>query len=226
MFEINIWDLVKSYLKNIYIVLIVCAVTVLSGLLYINYIQKPMYRSSTTLVLATGNATQGITQNDVILNQRLVNTYREIIQSNTIMQRVITELGLNYELAQLTRMVGVSSVRDTEIIMISVSSTDARNAAIIADKIAAVFMEEIVQIYNIENVRVIDSANLATTPYNINNSWHMLISLLVGLALGLAIVFARIYFDTTTKSEKQIEALGLAVIGSVPKIKAKKGVII
>ena len=91
-------------------------------------------------------------------------------------------------------------------------------AAEIANEVADVFSDEIQDIYNLENVAIIDKAEVAKEPYNINYVKDNVIYLMIGVVLSFGVVFVMYYFDTTIKSSETVEEkLGLTVIGIVPK---------
>lgn len=228
MEEINIKDLFEFFLSKIKIVILVTLVAVLIGAVYSLFFQDPVYESTTRLVLtgttqATGtnnNQTVDgttITQNDLNLNAKLVATYREIIKSKTVLKDVINTLDLDYTVSQLQGNISVSTVSDTEMISITVKSKKAEEAAQIANELASQFSERIREIYNIENISVIDKAEVQSTPVNVNIVKQIMIYALIGLVLSLAVVFAMFYFDTTLKDAAQIEKMGLTVLTSIPE---------
>ena len=93
----------------------------------------------------------------------------------------------------------------------------------IANETAEIFEKEIVDIYNLENVSIIDKAELASSPYNVNLIKDSVIYFALGLVLSCGIIFVIYYFDNTIKSVEQIEKhLGIPVIGTVPTV-GKKG---
>jgi len=103
------------------------------------------------------------------------------------------------------------------MISITVESKAAEQAAQIANELADRFSEQIKEIYNIENISIIDKAEVQTVPVNVNIVKQLIIYALIGLVLSLAIVFAMFYFDTTLKDAAQIEKLGLTVLTSIPE---------
>lgn len=211
--------------KTGYIILGTCIVCLL-GALYALFIQKPVYRSSTTLVLASAGTTDskdsGITQNDVLLNQKLVLTYREIVKSRKVLTQVIHNLQLDDSLESLSSNISVSSITDTEIIKISVENRDAETAKKIANDLAKVFSNEVIDIYNVRNVSILDVANMPTRPSNINIPKQLFLYFAFGFILSFGTVFALCYFDTSVKSVEQVEEkIGLPILGNVP-LKDKK----
>lgn len=227
MEEINLKELF-DYFKNNLLIIFGITISVLTlGFIYFRCIQKPMYNSYTTLVLATDTSnTSTITSQEITLNRNLVSTYRSIIKSSRVLSQVISNLNLNMTQSELAGKIQVSSESDTEIIKVSVNTLNPNDSKIIANEIARVFSNEIVKIYNIRNVSIIDKAEAANSPYNVNIVKQTFLSFLVGLVLAFAVVFIMFYFDDTISSTSIIETkIGLPVLGVVPFKEeiAKKG---
>ena len=121
---------------------------------------------------------------------------------------------------ELSNNITATSVEDTEIIKITVANEKAKDAQRITDEVAKVFSKEVQDIYNLENVTIIDKADLANKPYNINYVKDNIIYLVIGIVLSFGVVFVMYYFDTSIKSSETIEEkFGLTVIGVVPEEK-------
>lgn len=223
MEEINLKELFEYFVSKLPIIVIAALLTTLVGIAYGLWIQKPMYNSYTTIVLtrtdndSTTTDSTGITQSDILLNQNLVSTYREIIKSKRILNQVINNLDLNISTDELEKNISVTSEKDTEVIKISVNNSNPTDAKDIANEIERVFSNEIISIYNIKNITIIDYAEEDTTPYNINVPKQIILAFLIGFILACAVIFVTFYFDTTIKSSEEIEnKLGLPVLGVVP----------
>lgn len=227
MEEINIKDLFEFFISKIRIITLVVLIVVLIGAVYSLCFQDPMFESTTNMVLtgtasASGSTTnieggEAITQNDINLNSKLVATYREIIKSKTVLKDVINTLDLEYTTKELYRNITVSTVADTEMISITVKSLNAEEAAKVANKLAEIFSENIKEIYNIENISIIDKAEIESVPTNINVVKQLIIYFLIGFVVACGIVFVLFYFDTTLKDVSQIEKMGFVVLTSIPE---------
>lgn len=227
MEEINIKDLFEFFISKIRIITLVVLIVVLIGAVYSLCFQDPMFESTTNMVLtgtasASGSTTnieggEAITQNDINLNSKLVATYREIIKSKTVLKDVINTLDLEYTTKELYRNITVSTVADTEMISITVKSLNAEEAAKVANKLAEIFSENIKEIYNIENISIIDKAEIESVPTNINVVKQLIIYFLIGFVVACGIVFVLFYFDTTLKDASQIEKMGFVVLTSIPE---------
>ena len=222
MEEINLKEVYTYFKFKILWILIAIVAIVVIGNIYTIITRVPMYQSNTTLVLV-GESKKGYSQSDSVLNQNLIGTYSQIITSRTVLSQVIDNLKLKTTAENLSKNISTSSVEDTEIIKITVNSSKRKEAAKIADEVATVFSKEVQDIYNLENVTIIDKAEVATSPYNINYVKDNIIYLMIGIVLSFGIVFVMYYFDTTIKSSEVVEEkLGLPVIGIVPKVEDKE----
>ena len=220
MEEINLMEFFNYYLARTVYVLATILVFVLLGSIYGLVIKKPLYQSSTTVVLARSNDdTQKYTQSDVLLNQNLVPTYSNIIKSRSVLRQVITNERLDYTTDQLSNLITVSSVENTEIIKVTVKNKDRELAKKIANGIVPVFTSKVKGFYNIDNVSVLDTAELASRPCNINYPKDLVIFIMLGFVLSSGVIFVIYYFDTTIKNTSDIEdKLKLTVLGTVPNV--------
>ena len=223
MEELNLIDLLKYYLKKSYIIILMTILVALMGYYYVEEIQVPMYHGTTTIILVqknNGATTAYETQNELTISEKLVSTYSELIKSRRILSQVIQNLKLDLTESELTKNITVTSASDTSIIKITVSDANKNKAVEIANQIAKVFKAEIIKIYDLENVTIIDEAIVEDIPYNVNLVKQMLIFTCLGLVLSCGIVFVMYYFDGTVKNKKEVEEkLKLPVLGEVPVAK-------
>lgn len=218
MEEINLKEVFCYFKSKIIWILVAIAAIIVLGNIFTIITRVPMYMSNTTILLVSEKNSQNYSQSDLQLNKNLVGTYSEIIKSRKVLNKVITSLGLQISTNELSERITVSSIENTEIIKVSASDENAMIAAKITDQIADTFANEVKEIYNLENISIVDKAVIATAPYNNNYLKDNLIYLLVGVVLSFGTVFVMYYFDTSIKSSEVVEEkLGLTVIGIVPK---------
>ena len=229
MEELDIIELLYALKNKIKYIVITVVVFALLGLIYSKFLVTPMYKSSTTFVLSkskditiqseNNTNSEAITPNDITLNSKLVSTYSEIIRSKTIAKEVINSLGLDMTISEFISGVSVTSKDDTELIEITVSNSDSKLSADIANSLAEVFREKVNEIYKIDNLSVIDVAEPSDVPYNIGTIKNILLFAVIGLVLSCGVIFIIVYFDDTIKDEKDIESLlNIPVIASIPKL--------
>ena len=230
MEELDLKQLFKIFWnKRLHIIAIILLFLVI-GSVYTFAFVKPKYKSYTTLVLAQTDVMvsenekqQGITQSDLTLNQKLVSTYSELVKTKNVLREVISELKLNVEEEELKKNVTVKLVEDTELIQITVTNRNALDAKNIANKIAEIFSDRIKEIYKINNITIVDEAEEATEPYNINHIRDLAIFMVIGLVVAVIYVLLTNLLDSTVKSAEDIEKeLEISVLASVPMLKDEK----
>lgn len=223
MEEIDLKELLIFFKDKIGILLTITAGVCLLGCIYGLFIQIPMYQSYTTVILS-GNESSAINQADVNLNKTLVNTYAEIVKSRRVLTKVIDELDLENSYESLYNKISVSAVNNTEIIKISVDDKDAIKAKNIANVTAEYFTEEIAELYNMDNVDILDEAIESEQPYNINVVKQTILYFALGFVLAAGILFVIFYFDRSVKSIEQVEQkIKLPILGGVQDISKNKG---
>lgn len=227
MEELDIIELLYALKNKLKYIIVTVVVFALLGLIYSKFLVTPMYKSSTTFVLSKSkeSATQSeasneaITQSDITLNSKLVSTYSEIIKSKTIAKEVINSLGLDMTVSEFKSNVSVTSKDDTELIEITVSNSNPKLSADIANSLAEVFREKVNDVYKIDNLSVIDIAEPNEVPYNVGTVKNIALFAVIGLVLSCGVIFVIVYFDDTIKDERDIENIvGIPVIASIPKL--------
>lgn len=221
MEEINIRDFLNYLKKYVLVIAAVALVLIIGVFIYDKSIKKPLYTTYTTIILTKSNETQTgttITQNDILLNQKLVETYSKIIKSKLVLEQVISETGVTYTAEELSENVSVEAYENTEMLKISVTDQDPELAANIANSIAQVFSGEIAKIYQINNISVVD---VAVTPEEVSNNTlkrDLLIALFISIFGTIGVVFVVYYFDDTVKLTDNLEEeIGMPVVAKVFK---------
>ena len=178
------------------------------GVIYTVGFKVPLYSAETTLILASQNSNQSnsntittSTATDITVNSKLVSTYSELVKSKNVIRQVITNLNLGTTISEdeLKNNVTVSAVKDTEIIKITVTTKEPVNSA------------------KIENVQVVDKAEVSYTPSNINHKKDIIIFAFIGAVVSVIYVLLSNMLDTTVKTAEEIEKeFKLPVVASIP----------
>lgn len=211
MEELDIKQIVQAIWNKKVLVIVVTIITMIIAAVYSYALQKPKYQSSTTIVLTKPQETEegkalGLTSTDVTMNQKLVDTYSEIIKSENVLDQVIENTGVqNTSVSKLKSNITVKAVKDTEVIKVTVTCYNAEDAADIANEIGVVFAKWVKENLNLNNVHTLDKAKVATRPYNIQPVKYIAIAAVIGIIISCAYIVIRELFDTTVKTADEIE---------------------
>ncbi|GAA3402041.1 YveK family protein [Paenibacillus hodogayensis] len=207
------------------IVLTVCLATAAVSL----YVVKPVYSASTKLVVTNTNQyATGIVSLDLTTltaQIKLVNTYKELITTAAIMDRVAEqhpELGLSS--VQLSERVKVSTVEDSQVLTISVLNSKHENAVTIVNSVAELAKTEISKIMKADNITIVNPAKHSDNPEPVRQNLILILMMafVASCLVSLGLVYLLEMLDDSLKNEKDIrQHLGLPVLASVNRITKK-----
>lgn len=225
MEELDLKELISIFMKRKILIILVVIIFALLGAIYTLKFITPTYQSTTSLVLVqTGTErnnlqdidTSSITTSDVTLNSKLVDNYKSIATSKATASQVLKNLSLNMSIEELQKITSVSTKADTEIIIITVEYTDPEMACKITSETANVFVEKVNEIYKLDNLNILDKAEVNYTPSNIHLTKNIIIFAFVGAILISGYILLINMLDTTVKSDTDIEkALHVPVLASI-----------
>ena len=213
--------------KKIFIILILL-LSIILGYVYSYYYKKPEYQSSVKILLvADENKTnKELTQTDLNINSSLISTYSSIAKSTNVIEKTINNLGLNISVSKLQKNIEAKQIDNTQFLKITVKDENAETAKDIANELSKVFTEQIKEIYNLENISIVDKAEIESMPCNVNHAKDMILFTGIGLFISMVVIMIIYFFDDTIKNEKEIEkSIKLKSIGTLPRDKDKEELI-
>ncbi len=191
-YEIDLIALFKALWKRIWIIIVSAIVVGAAFFAYSKARITPKYSASTMLYVNNGGTidvkSYKISASDLSTAQSLVSTYLVILTSRTCLNEVIAEAGLNYSYEALVSMISASAVDETEIFRVTVTSTSAEEAKLIANTIADVLPEKISDIVDGSSVRVVDYAVTNNTRISPNYSRYAIIGAVVGAVVSVILI--------------------------------------
>ena len=220
MEELDLKELLEMFWEKKLQMILITAIFITIGVVYSLGFVVPKYQSTTTLLLATNSSSDStsITTTDITVNSKLVSTYSDLVRSDKVIRQVISNLAIDADEEEIRKNVSVTAKSDTEIIKINVKNEDPVLAAKIANEIAKVFIDSIIkEYYGMENVYVVDEAEIETEPYNVNHIKDVAIFAFIGIVIASIYVLIINILDTTIKSSEDIEKItGLTVLATIP----------
>lgn len=223
--EIDLLEIWQAIRKRIGFILL--SMILVGGITFAvnKFVIPAKYEAKTTMIIGkpkdSSQNMQNIEFNDVMVNQKLVTTYSEIIKSRTIADQVIKILDVkNFDIQKYHDMVNVSTVQDTEVLSVSVVDTIPARAMDMANTTAQIFQKEVKGIMNIDNVKILDEAQLPKKPVAPNSLRNTAIAIvLAGIIASFIAVFKEFNKDTYSSAQQLQDEFGVSVIGIIPNIK-------
>lgn len=224
--ELDLRDYVRIIMKRLWLILIfVLVVSITTGVISYMFIE-PTYEASTKLIVNksdTTNAMSPLDISEINTNLSLINTYKEIIKTNAIIDKVLVKYPqFNLTPEELINKVSVTSTNNTQVMTISVQDPTYGKSVEMVNAISTVFKEEIPSIMKVDNVSILNKAVMVDNPQPIkpNKKLNVAISFIVSLMIALGIVFLFEYLDDTIKTEADVHTiLGLPTLAAISKMK-------
>ncbi len=216
--EIDLRQVLSVVISKLAIIIIVGVIFGLATFVYTKFFVRPTYVSQASLyVLNKQNANSATTYSDLQSSTQLTQDYMVLVKSRTVLEKVISELGINMTYGELYQMITVTNKTNTRILDISVAGHDQYQVKEIADKVAVVSGDSICSIMQIEKCEVFDHAVVPGAPSAPNVMRNVLIAGIIGVILTIAIVVVRFLLnDTITTSEDVERYLGLSTLALIP----------
>lgn len=220
--EINLKDIFDMFWDRKIGIIIIILLCIVAGYVYTTFFVSPLYKATSTAILTSNTESNeeenaGVTQTEVTLNNSLLSTYREIATSDSVVSKVISNLGLNISDDALKSQITVTSATNSQVIQITVENSNAELAAKIANEIRKVFTDRVAELYDMQNIKPLDDAKVPTSPSNINHTKDIVMFAAIGVVLAVIYVVIANLLDNTVKSSSDIEkATGLNVIAEIP----------
>ena len=217
MIEDSLEELLVLLKNNIKVISITTLLITIVVAIYTFFFITPMYQSSTDIfVTQTSEENISVSQQDINTSISLINTYGDIIKKDFILEPVIEELDLPMSTGTLRENLNVQTSGDSQVFSVVVQDENPYQAADIANTTTEIFQEKIYDIMNVDNVTILTAGTPNTNPASPNTPLNIAVGVLLGLMVGVGIVFLRELTDKRIKTERFItEQLGITVLGSV-----------
>lgn len=199
MQDINLYQLLRFYVKKWKWIALLTIIGALAGFVYNSYIQVPLYKSDATLLLVKQDAA-GAAQDTT-----LINNYIQLLKSRRVLEPVITKQNNEISYEQLSASVTATNEKNTEVIKLSISTDNAKMSKELVDGTIISFKNEVKEIYDLDNIRIVDSASISIQPFNVNKPLFIALPTAVGLFLSVITLFF-IYDFNRGRNAKEAKA--------------------
>ena len=215
---IDLLELLGVLRQHILALLLTTVLAALAGFLVSSFVLTPQYQASALMIVNTRQDTSAnVTSDQLTSASRLVSTYSIIVKSDTVLNQVIANLGLNMTYETLASKVEVSAVDETQVMEITVTDPNPDGARQVCEQITQVAPDAIMTAVEAGSVKVISAASVDPDPVSPNIPRNTAIAGVLGLVVCVGILFLRVLLDNKINTEDDVtEHLGLTVIGVIP----------
>lgn len=218
--ELSIIDIIKLFISKWWL-FVICAVLIAAGtFVYSSYFIQPMYQSTTTLYVDPNPDQPFNLSTDaagITYAQKVISTYMELLKTQVFLKSVSQDIYGKYTADQISKMITLSAVTNTELFKVTVKSNDPEDAHQIAQSFERLAPQRIIEVKGVNAVKIADPAVLSETRINNNTLKNTAIGFILGLVLAAGICILIELFDTKIKDEVDIEQhYKLNILGVIP----------
>ncbi|WP_214405084.1 polysaccharide biosynthesis tyrosine autokinase [Pseudonocardia lacus] len=209
---------IQDYIRVVrerWIILVVALALGLAGAAAAWSLRPPEYTARLSLYVSAQAAdTPNAAYQGSLLSQQRVSSYVDLVSSRRVSREVIRDLGLAATPQALASRISASTAPDSVLIDVAVVGGAPDEVAAIANSVGQVLTGLVAELERPSTpgapppvqVRVVEPAEVPTTPSSTGLPVTLLLGLLVGLAAGVGLALLRNATDTSVKSLDQLRA--------------------
>ena len=218
---IDIVQLFKILWKKKIVIILTAIVAAVIAFGVSSFVLTPEYSSTTRIYVVNRNQSEnaGLTNQDLQAGSYLVKDYKEIILSQDVLEKVISNLKLEQSGKGLSKKIQVTVPVDTRIVSIAVKDDQPEEASRIANALREVAAEKIIKVTRVSDVTTLEEARPALTPSSPNIRRNTMLAFLAGGAVMVILILLLELLDDRVKRPEDVEeVMQVALLGIVPDL--------
>ena len=222
---IDVVQLFKILWKKKIAIILTAIVAALVAFGVSSFVLTPEYSSTTRVYVVNRNQSEnaGLTNQDLQAGTYLVKDYKEIILSQDVLEKVISNLKLEQSGKGLSKKIQVTVPVDTRIVSIVVKDDQPEEASRIANALREVAAEKIIKVTRVSDVTTLEEARPALTPSSPNIRRNTLLAFLAGGAVMVILILLLELLDDRVKRPEDVEeVMQVALLGIIPDLNKLK----
>ena len=215
--ELDLLELFDYLKKKIAVLLVVFLLGAVVGFVGTKLFIPPKYTASTRVYVLNRSNEGAVVSSDFSLSNYMVTDYQVLITGRNVTAEVAKNLNLDMTNKELAEMIQVTAPDNTRVLQISVTDTDARRAADIANQVRDVATEQIKRIMDVDAVNLVYAAEIPEEPSSPSVLKNTVIVALAALVMAVGVYVVAFLLDDTLRTEEDVQQyLGLSTVGVIP----------
>ncbi|RQW65904.1 hypothetical protein DUK53_13745 [Listeria sp. SHR_NRA_18] len=205
---IELADFLYVLKKWFWLIIILCIVGAMSGFVISKEFMTPIYESQSQLVIKQEQPKNNTTTtSETQSNIQLVNTYKIILVSPTVLETVIKNLDLPETTAQLAKQILIENSKDSQVLTVNVLNADRELAKQINQQLIQAATKESDKIMSANNIRVLTKPTENMSPVKPNKTLVIGVGFIVGLLVAISIIVIKETMRQHIRDEKELRAI-------------------
>lgn len=208
-YVIDLAHVVKSVWRRAWVVVISSVLVAAIAFSVAAFGITPTYSSSIMLYVNNSSFTVGdlgfsISSSEISAAQSLVKTYTVLLKNRTTLEKIIKATEVSYTWEELYDMIEAAPVNETEIMEVTVTTTDPYEAEKIANGIAKILPQRVSEIVEGSSMEVVDSAIAVNKKVAPNITQFTAVGFILGALISIILLVVLALLDNTIHDEEYI----------------------
>lgn len=226
---IDLSRLIGIFRKHVKLLVLWTVIAGLLGFVMAEFVVVPKYTATTEILVNQKHSSDsnGQAYNNQQADIQMINTYKDIITNQVILNKVSHELNssktareygraYNMPVTKLKKAIKVSTQQNSQVFSVAVKTDDPNLSAATANTIAWVFKNQIKKIMSVNNVTIVSRATVPDSPSFPNVKLFALAGAVLGLLCSAIYLIVKELMDTTVKEDEFMTSeLGLTNLGHI-----------
>ncbi|CUP16880.1 YveK family protein [Clostridium disporicum] len=220
MGDLKIGKIINILKINFRLILIsTLSVTLVSAIVTFFFV-SPKYEASSKVYIGKEkfkNVSTTYSNDEVTMYQKLIKTYGEIVKTKNLINKAIKKAGEDITVAEALSKIQAVAIADTQILQIKYTSSSREESYNMIYGLTEEFMKLSKSLYPNGNVHIIEQPKVPEDAVSPNKAMNIAIGAMLGMMLGIGIVFLKEYMNNSFSDKEEIEEfLQVSCLGSIP----------
>ena len=213
-------ELLQTLKEKVALILAATILAAALGWAFSAFLMPRKYEASVNMIVNTRTEIVGVVTSDSISSvQDLVDTYAIIIKSNKVLNQVIEKLNLSMSYEELSKMIRVDPIRNTQVMKIAAQCSDTDLAVRIVQTISEIAPSIVADAVEAGSCKVVSDVYAMHDPVSPDVPRAAILSGGLMLMLVCAVLVLRELRNDFIIDESDLEKkLGISALGLIPDV--------
>lgn len=201
-------SILNIFFKHFKLILFFSILSAVAAYAFADRVIPKKYTSSVQLYVENKSAsTDQLSSSDITVAQQLVDTCSIIFTSDSVIDQLADDSNIDYDAEELSDMILVGAVNNTEIMRITITTDEASKSQYIATKMRDICISEYERVISTGTITAVDKPKESSKPSSPNAVNYAILGFIAGFAIIYIIMVARQFLDTRVRPDDNLAAI-------------------
>lgn len=226
--SINFMDFYKIVHDHIIAIVVIAAIIAILSYVRVAFFVPDTYTATGVLYVSSkdeaNSKSESVQMNDIVTNMTMASTYIETLKTRSFLEAISVDVDNKYTYKQISSMLTLSNINDTELIEIKVTALLPEDAYAICESVLENAPKKLHTIYPGGSIKIVDPSYYPENPDSKGTIFNVLIGLVLGGLLGCAYAFIYSILDVKFRKTADFkDRYNAPVLGQVTKVSEQGG---